>query len=288
MATGVGREASLVFTAVQGIDFSGARLAGEALWWATLQPQNRQRWRLTRLTSLAALVGSSQRQAVLAYLRQAIVTSQASLWALDFSFALPAVLLDQQRSWREWLAGVARWPDDAPGFGRYWAARARERTGRSNVLRQTERHHGAHLCAYHPHLVYQTFYGVREVLAPLSAEAGTVILPFDYPRLAQAQRVLVEALPAATLRRVGWPDRGYKSRGRGKWEQQRVREQLVQRLATQLTIPSPARQVILANTGGDALDAVLAAWGAIQAWSRVEHEVLAKDALCQREGYEYV
>ncbi|MFQ3592486.1 MAG: DUF429 domain-containing protein [Gemmataceae bacterium] len=274
------------FAAVQGIDFSGARQAGSALWWATLVPEA-QRWRLARLTSLAALAGTTDRARVLASLRQAIALSEATLWAFDFSFALPAVLLGEATSWRAWLVQLAQQPDDAPAFGRFCATRAFQQTGRSCVLRQTEQEQGAHLCAYHPHLVYQLFYGVREVLRPLSTDPSTAILPFDYERLPQARRFLVETLPAATLRRLGWPDRGYKGGGRNTRRQSQLREELVGQLAKEVAIESEFQEVMRRQSGGDALDAVLAAWGAIAAWKRVNHAALASNPTYQREGYEY-
>jgi hypothetical protein len=129
---------------------------------------------------------------------------------------------------------------------------------------------------------------VREVLAPLSDEATTAVLPFDYARLPQARRVVVEALPAATLRRQGWPDRGYKGKGRSATAEQRtVRKRLVEHLERELTIPTVPREALIDNPGGDALDAVLAAWGAITAWKRVDHAAVAADPIYQREGYEY-
>jgi hypothetical protein len=286
MATPVAPEPKLPFTQVHGIDFSGARLAGHALWWATLV-QTQTRWHLTRLTSLAELLGTAQRDAVLDHLRESIHASEAALWALDFSFAVPAILCDESSTWRDWLAAVVAWPGDAPSLGRHWAELARERTGRSQVLRQTERDNGTQLTAYHSRLIYQTVFGVRALLAPLACEPRTAILPFDYGRLAQARRVLVEALPAATLRRAGWPDHGYKGSSPDTIARRSVRECLLGHLEQQVTIDPSQRDLMLTNAGGDALDALVAAWGAISAWQRVDHAAVAEDPLYQREGYEY-
>ena len=285
MATPVAPRPTLPFAQVHGIDFSGARLAGHALWWATLE-QTDTRWHLTRLTSLAELLGTAERDAVLGQLRERIRASEAALWALDFSFAVPAILCDESPTWRDWLAAVVAWPGDAPSLGRHWAERARERTGRSQVLRQTERDNGTRLTAYHSRLIYQTVFGVRALLAPLASDPSTAILPFDYGRIGQSRRVLVEALPAATLRRAGWPDRGYKGRP-DTIARRAVRERLVGQLEQQVVLDSAQRDLMLTHPGGDALDALVAAWGAINAWQRVDHAAVAEDPLYQREGYEY-
>src|SRR5262249_53602961 len=63
---------------------------------------------------------------------------------------------------------------------------------------------------YHYRIIYQTFHGMRDVLGPLRGEPGTAILPFHYRRLAAAERVLVEACPASSLRLLGLPNRNYK------------------------------------------------------------------------------
>ena len=51
---------------------------------------------------------------------------------------------------------------------------------------------------------------MRDVLGPLRRHPRTAILPFHYRRLPTARRVLVEACPSSTLKRLGLPHQNYK------------------------------------------------------------------------------
>src|SRR5262249_53891298 len=48
------------------------------------------------------------------------------------------------------------------------------------------------------------------VLGPLRRQEATAILPFQYRRLGDADRIVVEACPASTLRLLGLPNQNYK------------------------------------------------------------------------------
>src|SRR5262245_31771000 len=89
------------FTAVHGVDFSGAKLAGRTTWVARLEPASRrglgqdQRpehapgWALASLARLERLAGTAERGPALAHLVRLIEESQGGLWALDFPFGFP-------------------------------------------------------------------------------------------------------------------------------------------------------------------------------------------------------
>ena len=63
---------------------------------------------------------------------------------------------------------------------------------------------------YHYRIIYQTFFGMRDVLAPLAASRGAAVLPFQYRRLPTARRVLVESCPGSLLKKLGLPHQNYK------------------------------------------------------------------------------
>jgi hypothetical protein len=48
------------------------------------------------------------------------------------------------------------------------------------------------------------------------------------------------------------------------------------------------RRVMMRNAGGDALDAVIAAVGAAQAWEAADHTLIARHPRYPREGRLYV
>jgi hypothetical protein len=137
---------------------------------------------------------------------------------------------------------------------------------------------------------YQTFYGMRDVLGPLARLRGTAVLPFHYRRLASARRVLVEACPASTLKRLGLPHQNYKQPQGGPLTARRrsTRRRLLEGLGGHVLIEPAHRRVVMRNGGGDALDAVIAAVGAAQAWQAADHRGIARHPRYVREGRLYV
>ena len=139
-------------------------------------------------------------------------------------------------------------------------------------------------------MVYQTFFGMRDVLLPLARTRGTAILPFQYRRLPKARRVLVEACPSSTLKRLGLPHQNYKQPVGGALMPVRLRTRraMLAGLARQIDISDAHRRVIMRNGGGDALDAVIAAVGGFQSWTSCDHAHVARHPRYRREGYLYV
>jgi Protein of unknown function (DUF429) len=139
-------------------------------------------------------------------------------------------------------------------------------------------------------MFYQTFYGMRDVLGPLARVRRTAILPFHYRRLPTARRVLVEACPSSTLKRLGLPPNNYKQPEGGPLTRKRLRTRraILGGLARHVTIPDTHRRVIMRNGGGDALAAVIAAVGAAHAWQACDHRQVARHPRYSREGRLYV
>ncbi len=92
-----------------------------------------------------------------------------------------------------------------------------------HIRRATDRENKAPFDSYHYRIIYQTFHGMWDILRPLRRDLDTVILPFRAHRLASAKRVLVEACPASTLKRMGLPFQNYKEPGGGSLGAKRLR-----------------------------------------------------------------
>src|SRR5262245_52435829 len=109
---------------------------------------------------------------------------------------------------------------------------------------------------------------MRDVLGPLRRDPGTAILPFHYRRLPAARRVLVEACPASTLRLFGLPHQNYKQPGGGPLapKRRRARAVILDGLRRLVELPGAALREMMADAGGDALDAVVAAVGGLRSW----------------------
>ncbi len=159
--------------------------------------------------------------------------------------------------------------------------------GPMHIRRLTDHEAKTPFDCYHYRIIYQTFYGMRDVLGPLHRTRETAILPFHYRRLPAARRVLVEACPASTLKRLGLPHRNYKQAEGGPLTRSRLlnRRAILAGLAECVAVEDRHRRVMMRNGGGDALDAVIAAVGGAQAWDAADHRrVRATPVTRARDG----
>ncbi|HVG30391.1 MAG TPA: DUF429 domain-containing protein [Pyrinomonadaceae bacterium] len=282
------------FGTIYGVDFSGARLAGRNTWVARIERVRRGAggapYGLAELARLEDLCGTAERAASLAHLVALISESEGALWALDFPFGLPVEVVEEGARWSHLFDFLRAWNDDDYGVGLECIARA-ERLGREKHIRRlTDIEERAPFDPYHYRIIYQTFYGMRDVLKPLRRRRETAILPFQYRRLAGARRVLVEACPASTLKRLALPHQNYKQPEGGALTRKRLRTRraILEGLSAHVLIDDAQRRRIMRNGGGDALDAVLAAVGAARAWRETDHENVARHRRYPREGRLYV
>ena len=283
------------FPTVYGVDFSGARLAGRHAWLARLDRAEGgdAPYRLVRLLSLETLCGSAERTPALDSLVREIAASHNALWALGFPFGLPIEVVDgtEEGGWAAQLALLRAWGEDAYGAGVGCLKKAQALGHSGHIRRLTDQETRAPWDTYSYRIIYQTFYGMRDVLGPLAGAEGTATLPFEYGRLPAARRVLVEACPASTLKRLGLPHQGYKQTGAGPLTPARlkVRRAILDGLEKHVSMGRVRRRLLLRNDNpGDALDAVIAAVGAAQSWGRTDHEAIAAHPRYVREGRQYV
>jgi hypothetical protein len=279
-----------MFSTIFGVDFSGARLAGRNTWVARLEPDASGLYRLADLYCLEKRCGTAERAAALTHMVEAIADSQRALWALDFPFGLPVEVLKPGAKWPAQLEWLRAWGEDAYGLGLECLRRAKERGGPNHIRRLTDDEARATFDAYHYRMIYLTFYGMRDVLGPLERARHTAILPFHYRRLPAARRVLVEACPTSTLKRLGLPHQNYKQPEGGPLtrKRRRFRRAILAGLAAHVVLDDRQLRVVMRNGGGDALDAVIAAVGAAQAWAASDHRRIARHPRYPREGRLYV
>ena len=251
---------------VVGVDFSGARLAGRNAWVAECDVGEGERLRLGRLESLGRLAGTDERDAALAWLVDAVRGSEATLWAMDFPFGLPVEL--GLGTWREQLELVAGWEGGAHAFGLHCLETAKRLGGPGHIRRLTDVEQRAPFDCYHYRIIYQTFHGMRDVLRPLSREAGVAVLPFERGKLAGSRAVVAEACPSSTLKRLGLPHQNYKQAAGGPLTavRRRTRRAILAAAREHVEMPDRQGRRIMRNPGGDALDAVLAAAGGWHGW----------------------
>ena len=282
-----------MFATIHGVDFSGARRAGRNIWIATLTPilgdGEGLRVRLEALCSLERLCGTSERAPALTHLVGLIKGSGNALWALDFPFGLPVELFAPGSEWEDQHALARDWRSDAHAFGLHCLERARALGEPGHIRRITDSEVKTPFDCYHYRIIYQTFFGMRDVLGPLRDDARTAILPFQYGKKAAAARVVLEACPSSTLKRLGLPHQNYKQPAGGPLTRVRrlTRGIILDQLSSLVEIGEAHRRVIMRNPGGDALDAVIAAAGAAWSWREQDHRRIARHARYPREGFIY-
>ena len=99
----------------------------------------------------------------------------------------------------------------------------------------------------------------------------------------------MEACPASTLKRLGLPHNNYKQPEGGPLtrKRRRTRRAILDGLGAWLEVGAGYRRVMMRNGGGDALDAVIAALGAAQAWREAYHRGIARHPRYPHEGRRY-
>ena len=306
-----------VLQRVCGVDFSGASKSGKTAWLADFEVDwSKGNLRLAALAPLGRLAGSDERVRVCEYLAEAISSSSNTLWAMDFPFALPIEL--GGRDWHAQLDMVASFETD-PGrndaaavFGRHLSTHARQVMKAGRIRRKTDIETSTPFDSYHYRIIYQTFHGMRDVLLPLTESAATAVLPFQYCNLASASRVVVESCPASFLKRWNLPHSRYKQTGckppnpvhranrseilRGVHALPEVlcEDRVLggagkprMRVPSKFAISEHRRRVIMKDSGGDALDAVLAGLGGWRAFYGTNHGDVMRDQRYCFEGRVY-
>lgn len=281
-----------------GVDFSGARLAGDNIWVAHLVPASRERknprFVLVSLDRLSTLAGTAERSTAHAHLVQLVLGSRLAVWGFDFPFGLPVELFPAGTRWPEQFEFLHAWEDEAYACGLECVARARQldvahhRTA-MHCRRVTDVEAKAPFDTFHYRIIFQTFFGMRDVIDPLRRSKGTAVLPFQYRRLPAADRVVMECCPTSVLKKHGLPHQNYKQPAGGPLhpKRKRTRHTILAALAERVEIDDRFRRVIMRNGGGDALDAVIAAVGAAGAFHGSDHDAIARHPRYRREGHLY-
>jgi hypothetical protein len=245
--------------------------------------------RLIDLACLESLCGTADRVQALSHLVHLIKRSRHALWAMDFPFGFPIEIFAPGTRWPAQIEFLRGWGEDAYGVGLECLRRAKERGGPMHIRRQTDDEMKAPFDCYHYRIIYQAFYGMRDVLGPLRRTRGTAVLPFQCRRLARAERVIVESCPSSTLKRLSLPHQNYKQPAGGPltWRRRTTRRVILEGLARHVAFDDRHRRTMMRNRGGDALDAVIAAAGGYHAFRAADHADVARHERYPLEGLLY-
>ncbi len=245
------------------------------------------RLRLTSVQRLDHFSGSPNRAEALAGLVRAVKASRNALWAIDFPFGLPIEL--RFGDWSRQLELVRKWEGDANSFGHHCLATSKRlNNGVGHVRRLTDVETKTPFDCYHYRIIYQTFHGMRDVLAPLEHEPKTKILPYQEKVDDSDERIVVEACPSSTLKRLGLPHQKYKQpSGKPPDDVRRATKRIILKgICDFITIGDSPRRRMMDDSGGDALDAALAAVGGWHGYHTLGNGTSGSDRY-MREGRIY-
>ena len=240
-----------------GIDWSGATDAGRRIYIAEGRLADGGLG-LTALRRAEELPGAHrQRETCLPVLCAWLAAQGPCAVGLDFPFGLPRPLVDAP----DWVSFVADFPVRfrSPEAFRDWC---RDRSGRRELRRRTDIETRTPFAPYNLRLYRQTYWGITALLAPLVARGAAVALPMQ--PAAPGLPWLLEACPASLLKRLG-EYTPYKGRGVRRRD---ARVHILETLRARERLHKPRKAIverIVDDSGGDALDAVIAGLAAARA-----------------------
>lgn len=241
-------------TRVHGVDFSGAKDAGRKVWVAS-GTLGGDVLRIEDCRPAEYLAGGGRdRASCLQALVDFIEGQPDAAVGLDFPFGLPRELV-KDGSWETFIAGFSRRYETAEDFKESCFQAA----GGGELKRRTDRESRTPFSAYNLRLYKQTFYGIRDVLAPLIERAAARVLPMQKPDVGKPS--VLEICPASTLRREGL-SLSYKGRSPKHLEGRRL---ILQSLEPRVVVPEGIARKALDDHKGDVIDSIIAAYAAPRA-----------------------
>lgn len=267
---------------IYGIDFSGAKDAGNKIWIASAVIL-RNTIRIEDCYQAKYFPDSAtERDRCLSALRHFISEQKACAFGLDFPFGLPKKVIKAD-SWEEFVLSFGNRYHDPARFRKIcW-----KMAGNCEERRDTDRNSQTPFSPYNLRLYRQTYYGIRDVLAPLAQDQVVCVLPMQ--SWSPTKPWLLEVCPASTLKRMGL----YQSyKGHRRDEDRRIRREHILKgieKTSDIIIKSSAlRATILDDPGGDALDSVIAAFATFWAMGSLTDSSVSVTSNSMLEGYVYI
>jgi hypothetical protein len=238
---------------ILGVDFSGANDAGRKIWIAEAKRGRGNRLTLIDVRPAYELPHSGVAPGLaIAALARHVVQDPDTIAGFDFPFTLPKSVIDTS-TWEAFVIGFAARFADPDAF-RLWALR---RADGRELRRAADRDAKTPFNSYNLRIYRQTWWGIAHLLAPLLNSGQAIVRPYQ-PIPAKPHPIVIEACPASSLKSIGFYP-AYKGRsGAHHLERKAVLHKLIE--SGFLEPPNAIiKRRLLENTGGDALDAVIAA-----------------------------
>lgn len=266
---------------VYGVDFSGAKKAGTKIWIASATIV-KDALKIEDCRQAKDLPGSATaREQCLGALRHFISTQKGCAFGFDFPFGLPGVLV-KANSWEEFVLSFSNhYPGPQEFRDTCWVA-----AGNRELRRDTDKVSQTPFSPYNLRLYRQTYYGIRDVLAPLVRDQLVCVLPMQ--RTSSGKPWLFEICPASTLKQIIGLQLQYKGSSKNNSAgRARILERIKETSA--LVIQTSALQSkILDDPNGDALDSVIAAFATFRTLRILARSSIQWSDNYALEGYIYV
>ncbi|MHC5019655.1 MAG: hypothetical protein ACYTGX_06005 [Planctomycetota bacterium] len=251
-------------------------MAGSRTWIAE-GVMDQDALRISSVRQIADLPnGAVERDLAMVALRKYLGKQRAVVIGADFPFGLPKALVKEKR-WEEFAAEFGNRYADVQDF----TAKTKKAAGGQERWRHTDRELGKRSAPHKRRLAYQTFFGIRDILAPLVASGQAAVVPMQKPL--PRKPVLLEVCPPASLRRarISPPFKGAAPLARrareGVLEAYEKRDQL-------WPVPEDVRERVLDDAEGDALNSVIAALAAAWASGHRDRWTVPADSPYMKEG----
>jgi hypothetical protein len=265
---------------IYGIDFSGAEKAGDKIWLASAIIAGNA-LRIEDCRQAKELLGAADRDRCLRLLRDFISAQTACAFGLDFPFGLPEEVIDES-SWEEFVLSFGDHYSDPEQFRRKcWVT-----AGNCEKRRDTDKNSQTPFSPYNLRLYRQTYYGIRDVLAPLVRDQLVYVMPMQ--SMSRGKPRLVEVCPASTLKSINLYFSPYKRADKeSSLNRARILEG-VEEMRFILIDSSALRSRIIDERNGDALDSIIAAFATLRSFGNLGSSLFPETDPCRIEGYVYV
>ena len=254
-----------------GVDFSGARDAGRAIWVAEGRIGQRGLELIDCRPAAELPGGARDRATALAALVAHLGAQSDAVIGCDFPVGLPKKLV-READWPGFLVRFAKRHGSADAF----RADCRKRSNGRELRRPTDIAAKTPFCAWNLRLYRQTYHGIADLLAPLVAAGLATVGPMQ--AAVDGRAWILETCPASVLKKLGLY-RPYKGRAAAL---ARSRGAILEALVAHGALAKPVpklRARLIEDRGGDALDAVIACLAAAAAARRKHPPASAAEML---------
>jgi len=266
---------------IYGIDFSGAKDAGNKIWIAKGVPVG-DRLLIEECFRAAGLPNSGKRvETCLPALVHLIRSETNAAFGFDFPFGLPASLV-KEKTWEQFVAAFPEKYRSPEAF--------RESCRQANLggesKRKTDTEARTPFSPYNLRLFKQTYHGISGVLFPLVRDGGACVLPFSEP--VAGKPWILEICPASTLKHL--MKKRVPSYKGPKEVHRESRRQLLANVLKERAVfgkNKGIKDMILSDRGGDALDSVIAAVAAFNVIQKGDVFIPDDNGYWKIEGYVY-